>query len=530
MIHCLLVKVGRNKRGLSIRSERRMEKDILRIGRASECSIHLPDHRVSLHHAHIRQAEDGKLYIDSEGSALNVDGTFLQGAALTVGMKIHIGPYQFVVEELAGTDQLTLSYELLQPEPGEFPNLRNWQPESLTDGWVSKRKITWLLAGLIIVGFMLLPILQAVSPGAGKLLQRTHLNPHQIWSVGALSNAHRLSEAKCMDCHRVPFQPVGNDACLKCHAETKDHGSHTVKNRKITEGVSCIRCHGEHQGTLAMAGNGDGECVACHSRIRRSFVTSELPDVHDFVNGHPEFKLGIRTGTGKADVHREAQNSGKKVKENSNLKFSHEDHIGKVQVPWDMWTIKNLDCTGCHQSDAAGKAFLPINYKNHCFECHQDKMEFVPDAKGRRVPHGSVAELTNTLQDYYAALAFSTHQTPKWVEEKLDKSAKTFAGEDGCGYCHTTRTVSDARLGFDVSPVLMAERWFLSATFSHQRHHLSKCVTCHNVEHSRDSTDIAIPVRKSCLECHAGARPGRNKVVSGCASCHSFHTKPAKGA
>ena len=128
MISCLLIKVGRNLRGLPIRSEKSIEGEILRIGRSAESSIHLLDHRISLHHAHIRSALDGKLYIDSENVAMNIDGSLVQSAELLAGMQIRLGPYQLIVEALPESNHLSLSYELLQPEHDEMAELKNWQP------------------------------------------------------------------------------------------------------------------------------------------------------------------------------------------------------------------------------------------------------------------------------------------------------------------------------------------------------------------------------------------------------------------
>ena len=76
MIRCLLVHISRNRRGQPIREDRLISGDILRIGRGSDCKIHLPDPRVNLNHAVIKNADDGKLYMEGEGTTLNINGSF----------------------------------------------------------------------------------------------------------------------------------------------------------------------------------------------------------------------------------------------------------------------------------------------------------------------------------------------------------------------------------------------------------------------------------------------------------------------
>ena len=536
MISCLLIKIGRNLRGLPIRSERSVEGEILRIGRSAECSIHLLDHRISLHHAHIRSSLDGKLYIDSENAAMNIDGSLVQSAELVVGMQIRLGPYQLIVEALPEPNHLSLSYELLQPQHNEVAELKSWQPSSLVSKWISKRRIAWLMLGMIVLGCMLLPILQATSPQVRHLLKSINLNPHQIWSSGVLSNAHRRSNANCMDCHKLPFQSVSNSACLKCHAETLGHGRHQAGQHDVLGSMDCTQCHSEHQGGHAMPNRSEGECISCHANIKRYQAGSKLPDIRDFGIDHPDFKLSIRTGINYTDVRHVPQLPDKspisngQPRENSALKFSHQKHIGLVQVPWDMNNIKDMKCVNCHQQDEPGQRFKPVSFKQHCFECHQDQLEFSPVEAGRKLPHGSTSELSATLTDYYAGLAFKTNQTQAWLNAQLTKVTKQLSENDGCAYCHVTKPATDTGHLFEVAPLLMTQHWFPFAKFPHAKHATSKCVDCHNVEESDDSADIIIPNKQSCLQCHTGMSPHANKVGSPCMSCHNFHSAAVKKA
>ena len=216
------------------------------------------------------------------------------------------------------------------------------------------------------------------------------------------------------------------------------------------------------------------------------------------------------------------------ARENPGLKFSHVQHLGKVQVPWSMMTVKELQCASCHQPDARGAGLVPVNFKNHCFECHQDRFEFDPEASGRKLPHGSTAELSDTLRDYYAGLAFRNHQSPQWVSASLAKASTDLAGEEGCAYCHTTRASTKTGNLFEIAPVLLVRNWFPAARFPHDRHATTPCKDCHKVDQSEDSADIAIPDLQTCKQCHAGQTPTAGKVVSACMDCHAYHTAPAK--
>jgi predicted CXXCH cytochrome family protein len=61
------------------------------------------------------------------------------------------------------------------------------------------------------------------------------------------------------------------------------------------------------------------------------------------------------------------------------------------------------------------------------------------------------------------------------------------------------------------------------ARFDHQAHRQTKCASCHDVQSSKSSADVAMPTIKACRECHGGSRPIEGKVMSNCLLCHGFH-------
>jgi hypothetical protein len=146
MIRCLLVQISRNQRGQVTRKERRISGDAISIGRASECKVHLLDHRVSLHHALIRLEDDDKLHIEAEGGAININDEFVQNVVLAPGQRILVGPYALVVEALSGNQELTLSCERVV---AAGDRIAAELPTTLSAAGLSTRKFALWLAFVI---------------------------------------------------------------------------------------------------------------------------------------------------------------------------------------------------------------------------------------------------------------------------------------------------------------------------------------------------------------------------------------------
>jgi predicted CXXCH cytochrome family protein len=141
------------------------------------------------------------------------------------------------------------------------------------------------------------------------------------------------------------------------------------------------------------------------------------------------------------------------------------------------------------------------------------------------VPHGSELNVMNALKV----------QAPKQVAH-YSESLKT----DGCAYCHEindfkarikteakvdskVKINSDDGLPWHVVPLNINQDWFSKAHFNHASHQTQKCQSCHAVEESDSSADVAMPDRQSCLRCHSGNSPKPKRIASSCMSCHDFH-------
>jgi len=525
MIACLLVRINRDQQGHAVREERLIYGDELSIGRGEECAVHLADPRANLHVASIKRSKGDTFLIDGEGTLLNIGGSYEHNANLAQGTRILLGPYEFIVEKIGGDHDLVISVELIHPLLSEGDATKKIAPRSLSETGLSIRKPAYWLAAIIIVGFFLTPLAASLSPGFRSVMAHSGIFPNQLWNLRMVRSGHSSFGVQCIKCHESPFRSVRKETCLGCHMETKPHIENPEIDKLVFKNAKCKECHTHHGDSDPIAMQGAGACLLCHANIKAKYANADSPNIHDFSTDHPAFRLSFKTGINVSDVLRVSQIDTRKLVENSGLKFPHDQHVGLVRVPGDGKTIMDMKCADCHQPDEAGERFKPINMKQHCYACHQDQLNFNLAPEGRKLPHGSEVELSNTLRDYYAGLAFRDKKSIKWIDEQLAKATKSLSVDGGCEYCHTVQPAKDGNNLLKITPVHLTQHWFPASKFPHAKHQTFKCAECHKeVEHSEKSSDVAIPTIQSCKQCHAGIQPVRGKVTSSCISCHSFHS------
>jgi hypothetical protein len=528
MIRAILVQVTRNRHGQPIRTERAIAGDILRIGRGAECAIHLPDYSVRLRHAAIRDTEGGRYVIEGENSPISVNGSFHSGAELTPGTRVAIGPYELLAESPGPDGELVISLELVRPHPQEKTLLAR-APTTLAAAGLSKRTAAIWLALPILVICLLLPALQAASPSVRQALARVPaLAPVTAWSPGPLLPGHQAFATQCSKCHRDAFAAVSDAACTECHRKTTPHAQDVAAPR-------CAECHRDHKNEAGLVRGDHALCVSCHGDIKRHKATSTLANISDFTDDHPGFRLSFQDARGA----RRVLQSEKAAVEKSGLKFSHKAHHGKVRLPTEPPTFRNVDCGDCHQSDSGAWRFRPVSMKRHCFECHKEEFDFNPPQEGHRLPHGSERAVMDMLSHFYlgkaleaeaapggrkSAARLSAQQALAAATAKARQTADALGGDMGCGYCHEVEDAEgDAAPAWKVKPPALTERWLPASRFRHDKHAAEKCTECHDVTRSRKSADVAIPNLQKCRECHGGEDVASGKVATACASCHSFH-------
>lgn len=548
MISCLLAIITRNKRGEASREERLVSANEFRLGRGAECKIHLPDPRVPLNAATIKAAEDGRLYLEVTSGTLNVDGNLEKITKVKPGRRIGLGPYELTVEPATRDDHdFVLTVELVEPLPENLKDEKERARTTLSSAGLSKRWPALIMFVGILVGFLVLPILQATKPEFREATKNLPVAFDESWDPGKLAHPHQGFGKDCVKCHEQPFVQVKDSTCENCH---KTIGGHTPAKdlQKAAFGEArCAECHRDHKGPLGLIRTDTTLCTDCHANVKAHAPSSNMVNIRDFAKDHPHFKLALLGTDGKAT--RILQSETAKLKEQSGLKFPHDAHLDKKGVKSPNGKVV-MECKNCHTPDAAGVRFEPIKMEKHCKECH--RLEFEPAVTTRTVPHGDPKLVMATLREFYSSIALG--ETPidvitvdgllrranegkgevarkkamEWANQKADKIAADLFEDRSCTGCHTVSKEAD---GYKIAPVNITNYWMVKARFEHFAHKTAKCEDCHKVEKSKKSEDINIPDIESCRTCHAGAEPQKNKVTSTCESCHGFHVgSPKRGA
>jgi predicted CXXCH cytochrome family protein len=303
---------------------------------------------------------------------------------------------------------------------------------------------------------------------------------------------------------------------MSCHQDIGSHIADPALQKNVFNSkhrfvgtTRCAECHEEHKAPHPIAKQDNGMCVKCHGNIKAIDPKTTLSNVHDFDSDHPEFKLTFKTGSDAKDIERIPQSDKARLVEKSGLKFPHYQHTGKVQGPNGIWDVRELSCTNCHVPEGKEMRFKPLTFKNNCLSCHKSELELGPKELKLTVPHGN-EQLVFDMLKLYAPKQFSSYS------DNLKKN--------GCAYCHDiTESKQGDTLPWRIAPLQINQDWFSKAQFNHGAHQTQQCISCHKVEESESSAEVAIPDRQSCLQCHSGNKPKHKRIASNCMSCHNFH-------
>ena len=327
-------------------------------------------------------------------------------------------------------------------------------------------------------------------------------------------------------------EPTAIDgSCLNCHAGRNIH-------QPDAPAVSCSFCHAEHQGKV-MAATTDANCDFCHGDATKMAVSRTTPVIHHFAEDHPQFRFITE-----------------KLRDPDTLKFNHTLHLTGATIP-NLPGGGKLDCSFCHQPDAAGAFMKPVAFEKNCRVCHS--LQFDPATPQLQLPHGSaefVSAFLRSLPKQYLDLAGKENIADEngFVQQKLAGLRAQFgSGEDlerrvffstatagpeaqigtlsgatraifpGCAYCHA---VKDSGAGsLEITKPVLPERWLTQAKFNHAKHLNIACAQCHDAVHSRDTSDILLPPKETCAACHSP----QGGVMDACAECHTYHRPEAAG-
>ena len=567
----LITTVTVNPRGQTMRGQRRISGAVLRLGRGTQCEIHLPDSRVALIHARLTATESGAA-IEMESGQVVVNGRDVVRVNLAVGDRVEIGPYLIEVESPPANLQLALSVQLVSPfgkaEQGGRQRLRIRAPQT------SIRRLSYLAFGGVLSLFLLLPVAPHLLQGIGLLSPDHSPRPDigimqtlsaaflQTWNPGPLSRGHQVFADNCGACHALPFIQVRDAECIACHKDTREHvaaSQSTGHQGVVLREARCAECHRDHKDATLVT-RAQNECSACHGDDKGAVSGDSNRKVTDFALDHPAFRLTLSDANQPAKSRRVRQGTetSDSLVERSNLKFNHMLHLDPAgirdpQGKRDVAGMRDargrqmvLNCGSCHQPESDGRLMAPVSMERHCQSCHS--LAFEPTVTSRQVPHGSEEVIATMLREFYARLVLG--DTPKGVTPPSDLPRKRpgaelspaesrralqladrkaqhilhdlFERRQVCSTCHQISRRSDVA-GWAVAPVAVARQWMPAAKFTHAKHATQSCTTCHNVTQSAAAEDIAMPDIRKCRECHVGAQPVLNRVTSDCAICHTFH-------
>lgn len=548
----LVSHLTRKARGGYVHRDLEVTSEIIRLGRGADSEVYLPDPRVPLHAAEIH-GQPGGHFIQVVGPAsLRVNGAATNSAQLKVGDKVALGPYDIEIVAPPEGKDFGLTVELVRPLGDDLEQLRGRSRLELSETWLTRRRMAWLLAVVVLALFLGMPLAGFVmtppearqnfveaEPDTGPLA-----TADQVWLSGEMSGPHKFFGAACEACHQQPFVQVRDDTCLSCHTEIEHHAE-PMRFENAAGGTvpACQSCHKEHNGNEAIVLNDQAFCSGCHADFDKRLNDSALLNVSDFAVDHPQFRPTVVVEHETGRMQRISLSEKDKLVEQSGIKFPHDKHLvtenGGIRAPEGR---RVLGCNDCHVVEPGGQGLLPIRMLEHCQECHQ--LTFDKSAPKRVVPHGKPKEVQEILKDFYAKAAlrggFDDPSAPAvvrrlpgtplppaaandalaWAAQRADQAISMTFGKRLCGTCH--KVVQDPDGIWDVIKPQIAETWMPKGIFHHASHETMTCGDCHEAAKSKVNTDVLLPGVESCQECHGG-ETATDKVPSTCIMCHQFH-------
>lgn len=571
-----------------------VEGDELVIGRDGSCAVHLPDLAVDPRHARVRLIDAQTLLVESIGTQpFDADGrsTTRSEITLSTGAELGFGGHRIAVarDGESGLPSLTVRRVEAVSESAEDIDLGSaYTLKGLLPG---KRMSAWAFALLMLAAFLAVPIWSwaTYQPLALHKDARRPVGIHgdTAWSSGHLSLAHKNLNNDCQACHVQPFVAVRDNACLTCH--TQDAHQHIpdaarlLRARGEPNGFAgfqravatafnrpagrCVDCHTEHEGAGAMPATRQQFCTDCHDGMKGRLPDSKIPDAADFGTAHPQFRPMLVAGFAgdKPMLARATWSEG--LKENDGLKFTHAQHLSKVngiaqmvrRRPGQFAANDALGCQDCHKAEAGGARFRPVEMEQACQSCHSLTFDQV-GGTFRTLRHGEPDQVVADLLAFYrggtpprpASLSGMARRIPGDAAQRATAAdyaravhfypvrgeqavAQVFSKGGMCYDCHVIdRGGPAATGGFTVQNVAQNGRYYDKGWFDHSDHRKTECATCHvKASRSNDATDLLVPGLDGpggCRSCHVGESGThlasikvKDPVESGCAMCHSYH-------
>ncbi|MDR3418043.1 MAG: FHA domain-containing protein [Nevskia sp.] len=555
-----LIRTWARQGGERVPRDRMLDTEHLRIGRGTDQDIQLPDLRVAIAHAELVRSGKNAVIVSRSGDMMLINGAPVTEHKLHGGDTVILGRFRLVISPGKDGADLQVEVEETISARDEKSQRHTRLSMSLDEAGLSRRRLAWLLFFLVLLPGLAIPAyLRYQGPPSRAAAPAADYTPppqapawkptDRIWVPGHFSSFHSFFSNDCAKCHEVPFVRVRNEACLSCHKDTAQHvdDPHLLQMPVFAQ-ARCEDCHHEHKGDAALVSQANLQCTDCHAQPQLRFADSKMPPATSFSQKHPVFTPKVARYDPASRQFRwmeASQDQPATLHSDTNLKYPHDKHLNPKGIKSPHGT-KVLVCGDCHQPDASGISFKPIDMPQHCAECH--RLDFDPDEPDRLLPHAQPTQVAGVIRDFYAraALTGGVHKpgAPEIVQlrrkpgEQLSppqaRAALEWADRQSaivedevfdkrvCGYCHTVQRTGDPALPWSIEPVTLGRHRLEQATFSHAEHRTEKCESCHAATTSKLSTDVLLPDLKRCRDCHGD--PGSSaRIQSNCLECHGYH-------
>lgn len=203
---------------------------------------------------------------------------------------------------------------------------------------------------------------------------------------------------------------------------------------------------------------------------------------------------------------------------------------------------------------------LPISYENQCQACHpltiERKVADDPKAGYLTIPHRLSPQVIHDLLKAFFTAHIARGQAGflekkanrplpgkmpglleptvrEWIDQKVAHAEKDlYLRKRLCAECHyfEGKSIAEAIKTGQAPTVRVAlpqvpPVWYWHAKFNHTAHRAVQCAQCHaKAESSTLHTDVLIPDRDTCVQCHAPtAKTGTLGARHNCTECHRYH-------
>jgi hypothetical protein len=462
------------------------------------------------------------------------------------------------------------------------------------------RRLTWgTLVGGALAAVLAAAAFAFFTSGLRTYQAGPVTEPHALWGSDC-QTCHTEHWQTATRFWNPTLPTVNDDVCLRCHDGAAHNPKQIGADFKSEndQARNCSGCHREHHGRDALALVPDAVCTACHTDLKgRSARGEKCPfeNVTSFPTGHPLFKLHPDDKHG----HQVAAGPDGEVRDKANLFFNHKVHLDVEHVwkkgPDAAHDKLALNCGDCHQPDDMGRYMKPVRYDSYCKACHpisvqlngvfkddksreaerafaNDPVPHPAPGQGPEVPRAALRErLARLIRDYPHLVggpaapddrAFPglpgdlTEQAWHWVNQKTTEAEQfvfwnaqirnvedqAFQRSAGCAYCHVKREPKGPRAPDQLpefeKPDVPRAPWFRQSIFSHERHRMMECLSCHpGAKESTRTSDVLVPfdgedarhqdfkAKEFCARCHSPGANGGTGARHDCIECHRYHDR-----